>query len=215
MVIPWFVGDRLALAKVRPDERWRERLPDRKRPPKYLEAFRDPARLVCYPSPATVRPGRPLVVVEGEFDALALGEALGELAAVVTLGSASAELTPAIPRPVPRRARLVHRDRMATRPGEKAAAEWRDYGRAGSSDPAAFKDWTEAKADGVNLARWWRGPASRAGVSAAMPGARWLPNCSPMKRSPQWRWGPALEDDDAWNQHALTDFRSTPRPVPG
>ncbi len=50
----------------------------------------------AYPEPATIQPGRPLVVVEGEFDALALGEALGELAAVVTLGSASSEPTPVI-----------------------------------------------------------------------------------------------------------------------
>ena len=62
VVIPWFDGDRLALVKIRQ--------PDGRRP-KYAEAFRDPARLVCYPGPEAIRPGRPLVVVEGEFDALA------------------------------------------------------------------------------------------------------------------------------------------------
>ena len=64
VVIPWFAGDRLALVKIRQ--------PDGRRP-KYAEAFRDPARLVCYPGPETIRPGRPLVIVEGEFDALLLG----------------------------------------------------------------------------------------------------------------------------------------------
>ena len=93
VVIPWFVGGRLALVKVRRPTTG-ERFPKAKRPPKYVEAFRDPARLVCYPGPEAIRPGRPLVIVEGEFDALCLGEALGELAAVVTLGSASARPEP-------------------------------------------------------------------------------------------------------------------------
>jgi DNA primase len=85
-VLPWFAPGRLVLVKIRqPDGR----------PPKYAEAFRDPARLVCYPGPETIRPGRPLVIVEGEFDALCLGEALEDLAAVVTLGSASARPGPA------------------------------------------------------------------------------------------------------------------------
>jgi hypothetical protein len=84
-VIPWFLGDCLVLVKIRqPDDRR----------PKYAEAFRDPTRFVCYPGPEAIRPGRPLIVTEGEFDALALGEALRELAAVVTLGSASARPTP-------------------------------------------------------------------------------------------------------------------------
>ncbi len=85
VVVPWFNGGRLALVKIRQPG-------DRR--PKYAEAFRDPARLVCYPGPEVVRPGRPLVVTEGEFDALCLGEALGELAAVMTLGSANARPDP-------------------------------------------------------------------------------------------------------------------------
>ncbi|MCA1686252.1 MAG: hypothetical protein LC745_09795 [Planctomycetia bacterium] len=64
VVIPWFIGGRLALVKVRPSVAWRERFPEGKgkRPPKYLEAFRDPARLVCYADPEAIRPGRPLVI---------------------------------------------------------------------------------------------------------------------------------------------------------
>ena len=106
VVIPWFDGDRLALVKIRQ--------PDGRRP-KYAEAFRDPARVVCYPSPETIRPGRPLVMPEGEFDALALGEALGELAAVVTLGSASVQPDRRHPGPDAGRRAVVRRDRC--RPG--------------------------------------------------------------------------------------------------
>ena len=85
-VIPWFVGPRLALVKIRQPEG---------RHPKYAEAFRNPARLVSFPT-ATVRHGKPVVIVEGEFDALLLGEALGETATVLTLGGASTPLTPDI-----------------------------------------------------------------------------------------------------------------------
>ena len=71
-------GTGLALVKIRQPEG---------RKPKYAEAFRDRPRV--YPDPAVIEPGRPLVIVEGEFDALLLGQELRDLAAVVTLGSAS------------------------------------------------------------------------------------------------------------------------------
>jgi hypothetical protein len=157
VVVPWFVGDRLALVKIRQ--------PDGHRP-KYVEAFRDPARLVCYPGPAAIRPGRPLVVVEGEFDALALGEALGDLATVVTLGGAAA-------RPEPRSLGV-----MLTAPrwfiatdadeaGETAAAGWPDRARR-VRPPDPFKDWTEAKAAGVDLRRWWQEALARGSVPSRL-----------------------------------------------
>jgi hypothetical protein len=154
VVIPWFVGDRLALVKIRPPDEWRARFSDRKRPPKYLEAFRNPSRLVCYPSPAIIRPGRPLLVVEGEFDALCLGEALGELAAVVTLGSASARPSPAIlGRFLSASPWFVSTDDDEA--GDKAAEDWPARARR-VRPPEPYKDWTEARADGVDLPSWWR-----------------------------------------------------------
>jgi DNA primase len=156
VVIPWFHGPRLALVKVRPPDAWRERFPEGKgkRPPKYIEGYRDPAALLFYPGPEAVRPGRPLVVAEGELDALALGEALGGLAAVVTLGSASARPEAGI------LARLLAAPRwyIATdgdQAGDRSAAGWPARARR-VRPPAPFKDWTEAKAGGVDLARWWR-----------------------------------------------------------
>lgn len=155
LVIPWFVGDDLAMVKVRPPDDWRERFPRERRPPKYLEAFRNPARLVCYPSPASIRVGRPLVVVEGEFDALVLGEALGDMAAVVTLGSASAEPSPAIlGQLLPATPWYIATDNDGA--GDKAAEKWTGYARSRRVRlPPRFKDWTEAKAAGINLPRWW------------------------------------------------------------
>ncbi len=182
VVMPWFNGGRLALAKVRPPDAWRVRFPKERRPPKYLEAFRDPARLVCYPGPEAIRPGRPLVIVEGEFDALALGEALGVLAAVVTLGSASARpearalgVMLAAPR------WFVATDRDPA--GDKAAADWPARARR-VRPPEPFKDWTEARSGGVDLARWW---------SEILAGTE-RPPLFTWDELARWRWGPAADD---------------------
>jgi hypothetical protein len=184
VVIPWFLGDRLALVKIRLPDAWRARFPEDTRPPKYMEAFRDPARLICYPSPATIRPGRPLVVVEGEFDALCLGEALGELAAVVTLGSASARPTrailggflPAVPW-------FVSTD--GDEAGDKAAEDWPARARR-VRPPEPYRDWTEARADGVDLARWWRD------VLSGNP----RPPLFTWEDLSFWRWGSTVEAID-------------------
>ena len=170
-VIPWFNAPRLALVKIRQPEG---------RIPKYAEAFRDPARLISYPT-TTVLPGKPLVIVEGEFDALLLGEALGEAATVVTLGGASAPLTPAIT------------SRFMTAPtwytatdadpaGDKAAQAWPTRARR-IRPPEPYKDWTEARSAGVNLGRWWRDIL--AGVEK--------PKLFSWDELKTWRWGRAEE----------------------
>jgi hypothetical protein len=175
-VIPWFAGGRLALVKVRQ--------PDGRRP-KYAEAFRDPSRVVCYPGPEAVRPDRPLVVTEGEFDALALGEALGDLASVVTLGSASARPdTRALGWMLTAPLWFLATDRDEA--GEQCAARWPARARR-VRPPEPFKDWTEARAAGVDLGRWWRDVM--AGVSCAQE-----PPLFTWPELARWRWG---NGDDA------------------
>jgi hypothetical protein len=181
VVIPWFNGDRLALVKIRQLDEWRM---------KYAEAFRDPDRLVCYPSPATIRPGRPVVVVEGEFDALALGEALGELTAVVTLGSASARPDSSARDPMlaaPRWYVATDRDEA----GDRAFDGWPTRARR-VRPPSPYNDWTDAKAAGINLARWWRD---------ILTGIDRPPLYSWEELAP-WRWGGADEapgiDNPGW-----------------
>ncbi len=84
ITIPWRDGARLARIKIR-------RIDDGK--PKYAEAYSD--RPLIYPDPAVIRPGKLLIVCEGEFDCMLLAQQLPE-ASVITLGSASARTDPAV-----------------------------------------------------------------------------------------------------------------------
>jgi DNA primase len=164
VVLPWLDGDRLALVKIRQPEG---------REPKYAEAFRDRPRV--YPDPAVIEPGRPLVVVEGEFDALLLGQELRHLAAVVTLGSASSR--PDLP---------TRADMLAAAPwyiatdadeaGDKAASAWPAVAIR-VRPPEGVKDWTELWQAGRNSIRYHWG--------------RHLPMSKPWGELATQRWGPA------------------------
>jgi hypothetical protein len=130
LIIPWFDGDRLAMVKIRQPAGRR---------PKYIEAFRDRARV--YPSLGMVRPGAPLIVVEGELDALLLGQELGGHAGVVTLGSVFSR-----PDPEVRRACLaalpIFAAHDADPAGDNAATAWEPRAiRARPPEPD--KDWTD------------------------------------------------------------------------
>jgi hypothetical protein len=171
IVIPWFDGERLALVKLRQPEG---------RKPKYREVYRD--RPAVFPDPRSIRPGRPLVIVEGEFDALLLGQELAELAAVATLGSASGRPDPSILGTMLAAAPwFIATDRDEA--GEKAAAAWPGRSRR-VPPPAPFKDWTEARQGGVNLRRWW---SDRLGGGETPALFSWDDLAG-------WRWGPTAAD---------------------
>jgi hypothetical protein len=173
IVIPWFDRGRLALVRVRQREGAQR---------KYKQVFRHPDCLACYPSPETVRPGCPLVVVEGELDSLCLGQELAELASVVTLGSASARpTTDLLSRFLSASPWFVATDRDTA--GDKAADEWPARARR-VRPPEPFKDWTEAKQGRVNLRRWW---SDILGRIERPPRFSW-------GELSTWRWGPALTD---------------------
>ncbi len=170
VVVPWFDGDRLALVKVRQPEG---------ETPKYAEAFRD--RPTLYPGPEAIRPGRPLVVPEGEFDALLLGQDLGELAAVVTLGSASGRPDPGILGVMLAAPRwYVATD--ADPAGDRAAAAWPARARR-ARPPEPFGDWTEARQGGMSLRQWW----------SDFLGLPFPPY--PWDDLAGWRWGPAPDPE--------------------
>ena len=151
VVIPWLAGGRLVLAKIRQ--------PDGRRP-KYVEGFRDPGRLVCYPGPEMVRSGRPLVIVEGEFDALLLGQELAPFdVAVITLGSASSRPGPAIlGRMLAAAPWFIATD--SDEAGDRSASGW--PARSRRLRPPEGKDWTEFHATGFNRIRYlWGGILGR------------------------------------------------------
>jgi hypothetical protein len=175
IVIPWFAGGALTLVKVRQPEGTQ---------PKYVEVFRDRGgHPGIYPGPEAVRPGRPLIVVEGEFDALCLVQELIDLAPVVTLGSASARPGPAIlGRMLIAAPWFVATDGDGA--GDRSAGGWPPSARR-VRPPAPYKDWTVVKAVGVDLARWWRDVL--AGVERPVL-------FTPGELS-RWRWGPAENDD--------------------
>ena len=181
LVIPWRDSGRLARVKVRPDEDWRMSFSEDRRPPKYLEAFG--GRPSLYPGRHVIRPGRPLVIAEGELDALLLGQELDGLASVVTLGGiASSKPEPAVlgsmlfARPW-----FVATD--ADRAGDKAAAAW-EWTRAERVKPPEGKDWTDSAKAGVNLCRWW----------ADFLGVPWTPYS--WDHLDGMRWGPAAPDPE-------------------
>jgi hypothetical protein len=149
VVIPWFDGqgedDRLCLLKIRQPVG---------RTPKYVEVFRD--RPALFPGLSVIQPGWPLVIVEGEFDALLLGQELADLpAAVATFGSASSSGRPApevVDRLLTAAPWFLAAD--ADSSGDRACDDW--YRRARRVlPPAPFKDWTEAFQGGVDLRSRW------------------------------------------------------------
>ena len=84
VVIPWFDGPDVTLLNVRRTEGG----------PKY-QAVRGSRREGLYPGREGIVTGKPLVIVEGELDALVLGQEVQGVAAVVTLGSAGTRPPPA------------------------------------------------------------------------------------------------------------------------
>ena len=144
ITIPWFGPEGLELVKVRPFDPGR---------PRYVEIYR--RRPAVYPGMAAAEiSGRGAVVlVEGEMDALVLGQALGGLATVFTLGSASMRPTPEILEalhPVP----WLFLATDADEAGDRAATGWpRRWLRV--RPPAPHKDWGDANMAGLDLRAWW------------------------------------------------------------
>jgi DNA primase len=140
LFVPWFEADRLVKLTVRqPDEL----------KVKYRVLYAN--NHVCYPSPAAIRPGMPLVICEGEFDALLVGQELDGLASVITTGSASSRPLPAVMEAA-RSASRIYAAHDADGSGDDAAARWQGVIRV---RPPQGKDWCEARLAGVDLKGFW------------------------------------------------------------
>jgi hypothetical protein len=171
ITIPWFsgpLGERLVALKLRQPG-------DLK--PKYVSAYCDHARV--YPSPEVIRPGRPLIICEGEFDCLLLKQELGDLASVITFGSASSiGMHGFLPQMLASTPWYIATDSDPA--GDKAAANWPNRA-VRVRPPEGVKDWTELWQSGFNRVRYsW--------------GAH-LPMSPPWKAIGGNRWGPAVEDE--------------------
>lgn len=189
IIIPWFIGGVLTLVKVRQPDGCK---------PKYAEVYRDRSRhLGIYPGPEVIRPGRPLILPEGEFDRWLLAQAIGESGAVATLGCASGRPAPGILGPMLDAAPwYIATD--ADDAGKRAADAWDAYPRARRiRPPGPHKDWTEAAADGVNLARWW---------GDIFVGCE-APALFTWEDLAGWRWGPAAVDSSP----AMDDYEREER----
>ena len=141
--IPWFDGDRLAKINVR-------RFGNVAKGRRYMQVFQDRPSLYA---PFGVRYGWPLIVCEGELDALLLAQELGRVASVATLGSASGEPSPEALRAIRRAPRLfIATD--ADPAGERAATLWPSW--AVRVSPEGGKDWGEVHVrDPLAILRAW------------------------------------------------------------
>jgi hypothetical protein len=116
---------------------------------RYAWVYRD--NPTVYPDPAAIKPGKPLIVVEGEFDCLLIQQEIGDLATTITLGSASGRPGPA----VLEAAALASRVFVATDndpAGDEAATAWPAATRI---VPPAGTDWTDVYLSGHDLRAFW------------------------------------------------------------
>jgi DNA primase len=144
VTIPWRDRTRLTKVKIR-------RFPFPDLDPRYAEAYSD--RPLIFPDPAAIRPGKPLIVCEGEFDCLLLGQQLPE-ASVITLGSASARTDPVV------LSRMLSAPRWfialdADQAGDTAASKFpaRAIRVCPPVDPP-LKDWGDVHREGANRIRY-------------------------------------------------------------
>lgn len=142
VMIPWFHRGKLRKVNIRNLEG----------KPKYRN-LEGSVGGVLYPDGFPL-PGKPLLLVEGEFDCLLLRQKVGRLLQVVTLGSTSsqptAEALTALSFGSPF---LVGLD--ADDAGNKAAGVWATLApRSKRLRTPKGKDWTEAYLAGVNLREW-------------------------------------------------------------
>jgi DNA primase len=153
ITIPWYEWGRLVKLNVRGTDAFLARFADaRKPPPKYICAFQSPD-LALYPSLDEVKPFIPAIIVEGELDALLLGQELAGLASVVTTGCASDAPGPVLTKQLAIASHLY----VATdgdEAGEKLASKWKRRTRR-IKPPVGHKDWGASFAAGIKLRAFW------------------------------------------------------------
>ncbi len=154
--IPWFAGSQVCFVQVRRP----------KDEPKY-RAIKGGCRSACYP--ATPTPGRPVLICEGEFDALLARQELNNVADAVTLGGATEEIDAEVATTIAScPVVLVATDNDTS--GESAAAKWaKATSRAHRVRPPQGKDITDAYLAGTDLAAWIKAQLAPSPVKELVP----------------------------------------------
>jgi DNA primase len=181
---------------------------------KYIRAFDGSA--VVYPSMAAIRPGAPLVICEGEIDAMLLAQELADLAAgVVTFGASSGRPDPSMWLAIAR-CSVLYIALDADPAGDAAAAEW--GGRAIRVRPPVdrpAKDWGDLHAVAPNAIRYlWGGILRRPGTPwEELAARRWGPGLTveglgfvvdrPVRHWPSFE---PVDDDDREERAAIMQF---------
>jgi hypothetical protein len=189
---------------------------------RYAEAFSD--HPLIFPDPAAITPGKPLVIAEGEFDALLLAQLFPE-ASVITLGSVSARSDPAVLSKMLRAPRW-YTGLDADQAGDSAASKF-PSSAVRVRPPEPHTDWTEAAQAGINLRRWWKDRLTELKNQAAGSSTKIEPQPSAPRSSPAPP-PPAASEPDQENpesaaeallaeghpadevQRALTEYLQTP-----
>jgi hypothetical protein len=161
--IPWFGDDDVLMVNVRRPEG---------SDPKYW-ALRGSRRDGVYPSRRLIRVGRPLALVEGEFESLLLNQDLDGLLPAITLGGAgNRPMAAVLDAMLGASPWLVAGDADAA--GEKSSEGWlaRSDRCRRVRPPAPWKDWTDARRDGLDLRAFWAD--TLAGRTPKASSATWL-----------------------------------------
>ena len=138
--IPWFDAGTLKKLMFRLPDNWNA---------KYINAYS--ASPLAYPSRSAIIPGKPLIVTEGEFDCLLLTQEIGDLASVITTGSANDPPAPELIERA-RSASVVYAAHDDDAGGKAAAALWPGAKRI---LPLAGKDWTDSWLAGERIKEFW------------------------------------------------------------
>ncbi len=186
IIIPWFEEERLTCLKLRSCERWLASFSGDRCPPKYIEAFReDPGLFLATP----IKPGRPVIIVEGELDALLVAQVLQERATVATVGAATSRVDPSVLFPlIVGSPWLIATDNDEA--GDKLASKLIEIGASRSqrvSPPA--KDWTDTHAHGWGRIAYYFGKYLPSNLSEDFFGQTWGPANLP-------EGDPTLDEDE-------------------
>lgn len=162
IVIPWKRPGGYAGAMIR---HFHEPLPEGRR----YQMVTGSRRRWMFPGPDTWAYTGPLLITEGEFDALAAQEALAGLCAVKTIGSSTSgpdALDGAEKLALSGFTKLlIAADGDAA--GQECRAMWAGYSRRAASLtlPEGFKDLNEAYAAGADLRGWYMSELKRLGIA--------------------------------------------------